>query len=64
MEKPAKSESPRDDDLVDQPMEVEPGDHDVRVSVPDDGVVTLTADAAEISGLRLLDAADKSRRRF
>jgi hypothetical protein len=48
-------------DPIDEPMEVEAGDRDVRVGVPDDGILTLTADAAEISALRLLDAAAKSR---
>lgn len=57
MEKPEKTET------IDEPMAVEAGDRDVRVGVPYDGVLTLTADAAEISGLRLLDAADKARRR-
>lgn len=63
MEKPQHSKPAEAVELVDEPMSVEPGDNDVRVGVPDDGFVTLTADAAEISGLRLLDAADKSRRR-
>ena len=49
-------------DPVDEPMEVEAGDHEVRIGVPDDGQLILTADAAEISALRLLDAADRSRR--
>lgn len=55
-------QAPENTDPIDQPMEVEAGDHDVRVTVPSDGHLILTADAAEISALRLLDAADRSRR--
>lgn len=47
---------------IDEPMEAKAGDRDVRVGVPADGHLTLTADAAEISALRLLDAAEKSRK--
>jgi hypothetical protein len=50
-------------DPITEPFEAEAGDRDVRIGVPNDGELTLTADAAEISALRLLDAADKSRRR-
>jgi len=49
-------------DPIDEPMEAKAGDRDVRVRVPADGYLTMTADAAEISALRLLDAADKSRK--
>lgn len=55
-------QAPENTDPIDQPMEVEAGDNDVRIIVPEDGHLILTADAAEISGLRLLDAADRSRR--
>ncbi len=55
-------QTPENTDPIDLPMEVEAGDNDVRISVPADGHLILTADAAEISALRLLDAADRSRR--
>ena len=48
--------------IIDAALEVEPGDRDVTIGVPNDGQVVLTPDAAEISGIRLLDAADKARR--
>jgi hypothetical protein len=54
-------EKPEETVAIDEPMAVEAGDRDVRISIAQDGVLTLTADAAEISGLRLLDAAQKSR---
>jgi hypothetical protein len=57
-------QAPENTDPIDQPMEVEAGDHEVRIGVPEDGHMILTADAAEISALRLLDAADRSRRRL
>jgi len=53
---------PENTNPINEPMEVEAGDREVRIGVPEDGYLTLTADAAEISALRLLDAADKSRR--
>lgn len=55
--------TPPPTDPTSEPFEAEAGDRDVRIGVPRDGEVTLTADAAEISALRLLDAADKSRSR-
>lgn len=54
-------QEPENTDPIDEPMEVEAGDYEVRVGVPEDGYLTLTADAAEISALRLLDAAARSR---
>lgn len=50
-------------EIIDAPLEVAPGDRDVTVGVPNDGEVVLTPDAAEVSGIRLLDAAEKARRR-
>jgi len=49
--------------VIDAALKVEAGDRDVTIGVPNDGQVVLTPDAAEISGIRLLDAADKARRR-
>ena len=49
--------------VIDAALEVSPGDRDVTIGVPNDGQVVLTPDAAEVSGIRLLDAADKARRR-
>ncbi len=50
-------------EVIDAALEVSPGDRDVTIGVPNDGEVVLTPDAAEVSGIRLLDAADKARRR-
>ncbi|WP_292130448.1 hypothetical protein [Brevundimonas sp.] len=36
----------------------------VVIQDPPPAAMDLTADAAEISGLRLIDAADKARKRF
>ena len=47
--------------VIDAALEVEAGDRDVTIGVPDDGQVVLTPDAAEVSGIRLLDAADRAR---
>lgn len=49
-------------EIIDAALEVEAGYRDVTVGVPNDGQVVLTPDAAEVSGIRLLDAADKARR--
>lgn len=57
MEKPS---SPADPTV---PMTPEAVDGAVEVVDPPPRRMTLTADAAEISGLRLLDAADKARRK-
>lgn len=45
------------------PMTPEAVDGAVEIVDPPPNRMTLTADAAEISGIRLLDAADKARRR-
>lgn len=39
-------------------------DGGVVVKDPPEATMDLTADAAEISGIRLIDAADKARKRF
>lgn len=44
------------------PMKPEAVDGAVEVVDPPEQRMTLTADAAEISGIRLLDAADEARR--
>ena len=54
MEKPAQP-------ATNAPFEVEAGDRDVTIGVPDDGKITMTSQAAEVSAIRLLDAAQKSR---
>ena len=48
---------------IDHPLDAKAQDYAVDIEIPGDGEVTLTADAAEISALRLLDAADKARSR-
>jgi hypothetical protein len=45
-----------------KPIDAQAVDGRVVISDPPPLAVELTADAAEISGLRLLDAADKARR--
>lgn len=45
-----------------KPMEAKVIDGAVVISDPPPLAVELTADAAEISGLRLLDAADRARK--
>ena len=47
-----------------KPMSPEAVDGAVVVQDPPDAAMDLTADAAEISGLRLIDAADKARKRY
>lgn len=39
-------------------------DGGVVVKDPPESAMDMTADAAEISGIRLIDAADKARKRF
>ncbi len=52
---------PKPDDLVTDPLTPTPVDGMVVVQDPPEAAMTLTADAAEISGLRLVDAADRAR---
>lgn len=47
-----------------KPMTPEAVDGAVVIVDPPEQAMTLTADAAEISGIRLLDAADRARRRM
>ena len=47
-----------------KPMSPKAVDGIVVVKDPPEAEMDLTADAAEISGLRLIDAADKARKRF
>lgn len=47
-----------------KPMSPRAVDGGVVVKDPPEAAMDLTADAAEISGLRLIDAADKARKRF
>ncbi len=48
--------------VIDTPLGAEPADRAVVITIPSDGEVTLTAQAAEMSAIRLLDAADQSRK--
>ncbi|CAN5395824.1 hypothetical protein BH10PSE2_BH10PSE2_13010 [soil metagenome] len=50
--------------IVDDPLAVTAEDQVVVIDIPEDGQITMTADAAEVSGIRLLDAADQARKRF
>lgn len=47
-----------------KPMSPEAVDGHVVIKDPPPAAMNLTADAAEISGLRLIDAAAKARKRF
>ena len=47
-----------------KPMSPKAVDGAVVVKDPPEAAMDLTADAAEISGLRLIDAADKARKRY
>ncbi|MBU3970273.1 MAG: hypothetical protein KKE42_00555 [Alphaproteobacteria bacterium] len=47
-----------------KPMTPRAVDGRVVIQDPPPAAMDLTADAAEISGLRLIDAADKARKRF
>ena len=53
---------PKSDDLIVAPMTPEPVDGSVVVKDPPEAAMNLTADAAEISGIRMLDAADRARK--
>ena len=46
------------------PLEPKAVDGAVEIVDPPEAALGLTPDAAEITGLRLLDAADKARKRF
>jgi len=50
------------EDLITEPLTPEPTDGVVVVKDPPEAAMNLTADAAEISGIRLLDAADRARK--
>lgn len=56
------SERPKPDDLITDPLTPQPVDGSVVVKDPPEAAMNLTADAAEISGIRLLDAADRARK--
>lgn len=47
-----------------KPLSPKAVDGAVVVQDPPEAAMDLTADAAEISGIRLIDAADKARKRF
>lgn len=49
--------------VFEAPLRVEIIDQTVVITEPEDCAVSLTADAAEISAMRLLDAADRARKR-
>lgn len=50
------------EDIITDPLTPEPADGVVVVKDPPEAAMNLTADAAEISGIRMLDAADKARK--
>jgi hypothetical protein len=52
-----------DDDLITDPLTPEAGDGEVVVKDPPEAAMRLTPDAADISGIRMLEAADKARKR-
>lgn len=49
-------------DLITDPLTPEAQDGTVVVKDPPEAAMNLTADAAEISGIRMLDAADRARK--
>jgi hypothetical protein len=49
-------------DLITDPLTPKPVDGTVVVKDPPEAAMNLTADAAEISGIRMLDAADRARK--
>ncbi|KQW80883.1 hypothetical protein [Brevundimonas sp. Root1279] len=51
-----------DDDLITEPLTPEAGDGEVVVKDPPAAAMRLTPDAADISAIRMLDAADKARK--
>jgi len=52
------------EDLITDPLTPKAVDGAVVVQDPPPAAMTLTADAAEVSALRLLDAADRARKKF
>jgi hypothetical protein len=54
--------SPDPEDIITDPLTPEAVDGSVVVKDPPAAAMNLTADAAEISGLRMLDAADQARK--
>lgn len=50
------------EDIITEPLTPEPTDGVVVVKDPPVAAMNLTADAAEISGIRMLDAADRARK--
>ena len=56
------SQRPDPEDIITEPLTPKPVDGGVEVKDPPEAAMNLTADAAEISGLRMLDAADQARK--
>ena len=56
------TDKPEDHPILTTPLKPEAVDGRVEAVDPPDEALKMTADAAEISGIRLLDAADKARR--
>lgn len=50
-------------DLITDPLTPEARHGVVEIKDPPEAAINLSADAAEISGLRLVDAADRARKR-
>lgn len=57
-------QTPSPDNLITAPLTPKAVDGRVIVEDPPEAAMTLTAHAAEVSGIRLLDAADKARKKF
>ena len=55
--------SPHDPPITRKPLTPKAGPGSVRVIDPPEVAITLTPDAAEISGLRLIAEADEARRK-
>lgn len=55
--------TPAEEPVIVDPLTPEAVDGRVVVKDPPPAAMTLTADAAEASGIRLLDAADRARKR-
>ncbi len=55
---------PEPETLITDPLTPEAVDGRVVVKDPPSAAMTLTAHAAEVSAIRLLDAADRARKKF
>lgn len=58
----ARKKTTSDEKTITDPLTPEAVDGRVVIEDPPESAMTLTADAAEISGIRLLDASDRARK--